>query len=237
MIYIRSFFFNIAYYLWTALCTLATLLALPLPFRMAFFPQDIWSRGVNALLVIAAIRVEYRGLENIPDTPFLIASKHQSAWDTSVFFSLIPKAAVVCKKELLGLPVFGWYLKKLEEITIDRAGGGAALKQMVREARTAVGKGRSILIFPEGTRVGINDKRTFHPGVYALYSMLGVAVVPVALNSGFFWPRHKFLRNPGTIVLEFLPPITTKMNREDFMARLEKEMNSATEKLIREARG
>ena len=236
MIYIRSILFNIAYYLWTALCTLATLLTLPLPFRMAFFPQDIWSRGVNKLLVIAGIQVEFRGLENLPDTPFLIASKHQSAWDTSVFFSLIPKAAVVCKKELLGLPVFGWYLRKLEEITIDRAGGGAALKQMVREARKAVGKGRSILIFPEGTRVSISDKGTFHPGIYALYSMLGVPVVPVALNSGFFWPRHQFLKNPGTIVLEFLPPITKKMKKEAFMARLEKEMNSATERLLREAR-
>ena len=234
MLYFRSIIFNACFYAWTTICTLMTLLTIPLPFRMAFFPQDIWSRGTNVLLKIAGIKVEFRGVENIPSTPCLIASKHQSAWDTTVFFSIIPKASIVVKKELLKLPIFGWYLKKLEEIPIDRSAGGAALREMVRASKVALGKGRHIIIFPEGTRINISKKKKFQPGVYALYSMLNVSVVPVALNSGYFWPRHTHIRKPGTIVLEFLPPISGKMTKEDFMKKLEGSMNRATEKLLKE---
>jgi len=174
-------------------------------------------------------------MHNIPATPCLIASKHQSVWDTTVFFSIIPRAAIVAKKELLKLPVFGWYMKKLEEIPIDRSAGGAALREMVRASRKALAKGRYIIIFPEGTRVNINEKKKFQPGVYALYSMLNIPVVPVALNSGYFWPRHSKIRKSGTLVLEFLPPISGKMNKEEFMNKLEGEMNKATKKLLSEA--
>ncbi len=236
MNYIRSILFNGAFYLWTGLCTLLTLLALPMPLKWAYFPQDIWAWGTNKLLWIAGMRVEVRGLENIPDSPCLISSKHQSAFDTVVFFSILPKAAIVYKKELLGLPIFGWYLKKIEEIPIDRSAGGAALKEMVRAAKTALGKGRSIIIFPEGTRVDIGKKKVFQPGIYALFKMLNVPVVPVALNSGYFWPRRQFLKKPGTIVLEFLPPILGAMKKEAFMTRLENEMEAATTKLLAEAR-
>ena len=236
MIYIRSFLFNAGFYAWTAICALMGLLTIPLPLRMAFFPQTLWAKGTTFLLKVAGIKVEFRGLENIPPTPCLIASKHQSAWDTTVFFSIIPKAAIVAKKEMLKLPIFGWYMKKLEEIPIDRSAGGGALRVMVRASKVALSKGRYIIIFPEGTRVNINHKKNFQPGVYALYSMLNVPVVPVALNSGYFWPRDTHIRKPGTMVLEFLPPISGKMTREDFMKKLEGEMNRATEKLLKEAR-
>ena len=235
MNYIRTILFNIAFYLWTGLCTLMTLLTLPLPFKWAFFPQDIWAWGTNKVLWVAGMRVEFRGLENIPDRPCLISSKHQSAFDTIVFFSILPKAAIVCKKELLELPIFGWYMKKIEEIPIDRSAGGAAIKEMVRASKKALGKGRSIIIFPEGTRVDVSKTKEFQPGIYALYKMLKVPVVPVALNSGYFWPSGQFLKKPGTIVLEFLPPIPADLEKESFMNSLENEMNSATEKLITEA--
>ena len=232
MILIRSILFNLVFYVWTAFWTLMTLLTFPLPFKYSFFPQDIWSNGVQPLLAIAGIKVEYRGLENLPKEPCLIACKHQSAWDTTVFFSLRKKAAIVVKKELLKVPVFGWYLKKIREIPIDRSAGGSALKEMVRASREALSQGRSIIIFPEGTRVGITETRKYQPGVYALYSMLKAPIVPVALNSGVFWPRRKFLRKPGTIVLEFLPVIKGGLSKEVFMKRLEDDIEGTTKKLV-----
>ena len=188
------------------------------------------------MLRIVGIKIEVRGLENLPTTPCLIASKHQSAWDTAIFFSLIPGAAIVAKVEMLKLPVFGWYMKKLEEIPIDRSAGGAALRKMVRAAKVALSKGRSIIIFPEGTRVNIDTTKKFQPGVFALYKMLDVPVVPVALNSGYFWPRNSRIRKPGTMVLEFLPPISVGMNRNDFMKKLEQTINNTSDKLLTEAR-
>ena len=232
MLLIRSILFNVAFYLWTAFCTLTTIFTLPVPLKWAYFPQELWAWGTQQLLPIAGIGVEIRGREHIPNEPCLIASKHQSAWDTMIFFSITKKAAIIVKKELLWVPIFGWYLTKLQEITIDRSAGGSALKKMVRAGKQALLKGRSIIIFPEGTRVAVSQKKKYQPGVYALYSMLDVEALPVALNSGVFWPRRKFMRNPGTIVLQFLPPIKKGLSKEEFMTRLENDIETATDKLI-----
>jgi len=231
---IRSIFFNLAFYVWTAFWTLTTLLTLPLPLRYGYYPQNIWSKGIQKFLWIAGVQVEIRGLENIPVTPALIASKHQSAWDTTIFFKTVPRVACVLKKELMGIPVFGWYLKKMEQIPIDRSGGAGALKKMVRLGRKAVGRNRSVLIFPEGTRSPVDTAGTYHPGVYALYTMLDLPAVPVALNSGLFWPRRKFTKNPGTIVIEFLPQIPTGLGKEAFLERLEHDIETATKNLVLE---
>lgn len=234
---IRSIIFNIAFNVWTAFWTLITLLTLPLPLRYGYYPQNIWSRGIQKFIWMAGLKIEIRGLENIPETPVLIASKHQSAWDTTIFFKTVPKVAVVLKKELLGIPVFGWYLRKMEQIPIDRSAGAGALKKMIRFGKKAVSKNRSILIFPEGTRIPVDKTGTYHPGVYALYSMLDLPAVPVALNSGLFWPRRKFTKIPGTIIIEFLPQIPTGLGKKAFLKRLEHDIETATRKLVREARG
>ena len=234
---IRSIFFNIAFYGWTAFWTLTTLLTLPLPLRYGYFPQNVWSKGIQKFLWIAGLRVEIRGLENIPETPALIAGKHQSAWDTTIFFKTVPRVAIVLKKELLNIPVFGWYLKKMEQIPIDRSGGAGALKKMIRFGKKAVSRNRSVLIFPEGTRIPVDKTGTYHPGVYALYSMLDLPAVPVALNSGLFWPRRKFSKNPGKIIIEFLPLIPTGLGKEAFLKRLEHDIETATKRLVKEGRG
>lgn len=236
MTVIRSIFFNITFYVWTGFWTLITLFTLPFPFRYGYYPQDIWSKGIQKFLWMAGLKVEIRGRENIPETPALFASKHQSAWDTTIFFKTVPKVAVVLKKELLGIPVFGWYLRKMEQIPIDRSAGAGALKKMIRFAKKAVGGNRSVLIFPEGTRIPVDKTGTYHPGVYALYSMLDLPAVPVALNSGLFWPRRKFTKNPGTIIIEFLPQIPTGLGKEAFLKRLENDIETATKKLVVEAR-
>jgi len=235
MAFIRSIFFNLAFYSWTVFCTILTLFTLPLPFEYGFGLQTIWSKVCQKLLWIVGITVEVRGLENLPKTPALIACQHQSAWETTIFFKVIPRIAVVFKKELLLFPIFGWHLRKMQEIPIDRSSGATAIKKMVRVGKKAIGRGRSVLIFPEGTRTAVGKAGKYHPGVFALYSMLEIPTVPVALNSGLYWPRRKFSKTPGTIIIEFLPPIQTGKGRKEFMALLEKTIENGAEKLIRES--
>ena len=148
-----------------------------------------------------------------------------------MFPLLLDKPAYVLKRELIRVPLFGSYLKQCGMIPVDREGGGAALKQLLRAARTAVAQGRSILIYPEGTRTPPGERRPYHPGVAALYGDLGVPVVPVALNSGLFWGRRAFHKKPGTITIEFLPPIAPGLPRREFMRELQERMEGASQRL------
>ena len=232
MIYIRSFIFLIFFYLWTGFWSLVGLLAILLPRKRALFAQEMWSRGFNkALPLLVGIKVVYKGMENLPDTPVIIACKHQSAWETTVFQGLLKDPALVLKNELRNIPVFGWYVRKLKMIGVDRKAGTKAMRRMLREARSAIEYNRKIVIFPEGTRVSAEKDTEFRAGVYGLYSHLKLPVVPVALNSGLLWPRRSFLRHPGTIYLEFLPIIENGLSRQEFMQKLGDEIDTATDKL------
>ena len=168
--------------------------------------------------------------------PVIIASKHQSAWDTIVYFVLFDDPAYVLKRELLAIPIIGWYLRRTGMIAIDRKGGAGALRRMVAEARAAADAKRPIVIFPEGTRTAPGAKRAYHPGVAALYGKLGLPVVPVALNSGLFWPRRGFVKRPGRIVLEFLPPIAPGMELEVFATALNEAIETASTELLGHSR-
>ena len=236
MIVIRSLAFNTAFYLWTAFMAILWLPALLGPARWTVSGQTLWARGVMGMLrVLAGTRFEIRGGENLPDGPALIASKHQSAWDTIIYHMVLHDPAVIMKQELMWIPVYGWYAKKARMIPINRKGGSSAARGMIRNAKAAVKEGRPIVIFPEGTRVTPGLRAPYRPGIGGLYSQLGVPVIPVALNSGLFWPRRKFIRRPGTIVLEFLSPIAPGLNRADFIAALESRLEPATDALIAEA--
>ncbi len=188
------------------------------------------------VLLKATVGLDYeiRGQENIPDGPALFASKHQSAWDTGIFFLVLDDVSYVLKKELLSIPLYGWLLKKDKMVAIDRAGGASALKQMVRDCREIFADDRQLVIFPEGTRSEPGAKLPYHPGIAAVYKQENVPVVPVALNSGMFWGRRSFSKNPGKITLEFLEPIPEGMDRKSFMAELEGRVESATNRLIAE---
>lgn len=232
MTLLRSLLFNVAFFAWTAVYQLACLPVLLGPPRWAARVGEMWVRTGFAMLAgIVGLRSEVRGRENLPDGPCLVASKHQSAWDTLIFSQLLDAPAYVVKQELTWVPLFGWYLQKLGVVAIDRAGGSKALRRMVAEARAAVAAGRSIVIFPEGTRTPPGMRRAYHPGVAALYRELGLPVVPVALNSGLFWGRRAFRKRSGTIVLEFLPPIPPGLPRREFMARLERALEGAADRL------
>lgn len=234
MIWLRSFLFNIAFWVWTAAIHLPGLvLLLPgVPRTWILVPGRVWAAGVMWLLrVITGVRSEIRGQENLPDGPCLIASKHQSAWDTLIFSLVLHDHSFVLKQELLWIPVFGWYLKRYGVVAIDRQGGAKALRRMVRESQAIAGRGRKIVIFPEGTRVPPGETRAYHPGVAALYRELQLPVVPVALTSGDHWGRRAFRKVPGTIRLAFLPPIPPGLSRKDFMARLSRDLEAGSAEL------
>lgn len=182
------------------------------------------------------MRYQVRGREHIPEGPVIYAVKHQSAWETIAFNVILPDVAFVLKRELLRIPLFGQYLAKMKNIAVDRSAGASALKDLVAQAKVLVADGRSVLIFPQGTRMAPGDKDSpYLPGVAALYGKLDVPVVPVALNSGMFWRRHGFLKNTGTITVEFLPAIAPGLKRREFMAELSGRIEPATELLERSA--
>lgn len=228
----RSFLFNILFALWTALIFVLSLPTLALPRSAVWWMGGLWVRGALLLLrATVGLKHRVRGVEHRIAGPAIYAAKHQSAWDTLVFPLLLDKPAYVLKQELIRVPLFGSYLKQCGMIPVDREGGGGALKQLLRAARTAVAQGRSILIYPEGTRTPPGERRPYHPGVAALYGDLGVPVIPVALNSGLFWGRRAFHKRPGTITIEFLPPIAPGLPRREFMQELQNRIERAGERL------
>lgn len=229
MILIRSTLFNIALVLVTLVLGI---LGLPLvlgPRRWVCWLRDFWIGLVLALLKITvglSHRVE--GVENLPKGPIMVASKHQSAWETLALHRIFADPSIVLKHELLKLPVLGFYISKVGMVPIDRGAGGSALKSMITEARKASGAGRPILIFPQGTRVSPGASASYHSGVFALYRALDCPVVPVALNSGSFWSRQAFFKRPGTITVRILPTMPRGMDRKTFMKDLEVTIETAT---------
>lgn len=233
MTILRSFLFNLLFALWTAFIFVVSLPTLLLPLGAAWWMGGLWVRGA-LLLLRATVGLGHRvqGAEHRIAGPAIYAAKHQSAWDTLVFPLLLDKPAYVLKQELIRIPLFGSYLRQCGMIPVDRQGGGAALKRMLKAARAAVAQGRSILIYPEGTRTPPGEHRPYHPGVAALYGDLGLPVVPVALNSGLFWGRRAFRKKSGTITIEFLPAIPPGLPRRDFMRELQNRMEGASQRLI-----
>ncbi|WP_455374015.1 lysophospholipid acyltransferase family protein [Limibacillus halophilus] len=236
---LSSLLFNAAFILWTAAVCIS---GLPAFFSDSYKPVyglgQRWGTGTIRLLRwLCGLRYELRGLERLPDGPVILACKHQSTWDTLVIPRLVPGRypAYVLKIELTRLPLFGPLLRKGGMIAVDRSAGGKALKDMLAQARERVADGRSLVIYPEGTRTAPGKKLPYHPGVAALYKDLGLPVVPVALNSGFFWGRRAWLIRPGQILLEVLEPIEPGLDRRDFLQRLEAAVEGASGRLLKEA--
>ncbi len=194
-----------------------------------------WMHGLQVVLrLVVGLSYEVRGRNRLPSGPAIIASKHQSAWETLIFHVLVPDLAVGLKYELTRIPIFGWYLMRGGAIRIDRGGAARALRSLVDGARAAAARGVSILIFPEGTRRAPEDPPDYKPGVAALYTALDLPVVPVALNSGLFWSRRSFMKRPGRITVEFLEPIPPGLDRRTFMAELQRRIETATARLVAE---
>ncbi len=235
MLFLRSLAFNLLFSAWTYGLAFFALPCLIAPKRLGGFAiARLWGRG-NLWLLRVCCDIHYRieGLEHLPPGPALIVSKHQSAWDTLVFWPVLRKPAYVLKKELLHLPFFGWYLSRLGMVAIDRQGGGAAAKAMIAEAKQRAAEGRKIVIFPEGTRVPFGKKGDYQAGAAMLAGQLKLPIIPVALNSGALWARKAFTKYPGTITLRFLPAIEQGGGTRELLARMEAAVEEGCAGLIK----
>jgi 1-acyl-sn-glycerol-3-phosphate acyltransferase len=231
LIALRSALFVALFYLWSVLVSVSCtplLLCPPGPILTMF---RIWSTGIRVLLRICGVKVEVRGLENVPMGAALVAPKHQCMLDVFAQFSVLPASAFVMKKELIRIPWFGWYALRVGTIVVDRGAQATALKKLVREAKDRFAQGRQVVIFPEGTRTAPGAPPAYRPGIAALYREIDVPVHPVATNSGVHWPAHGFLRKPGTIVFEYLEPIPPGLKRAEFMRVLQERTETASERL------
>jgi 1-acyl-sn-glycerol-3-phosphate acyltransferase len=232
-IFIRSLIFNILFYpvfLFWAIIALPTLV---LP-RAALLRVASWWAKTNILLMrlVCGIKVEFRGAEKIPKGPLLVASKHQSMWETISLLHFFDAPFFVLKRELRRIPLFGLFLIKADMIAIDRKAGGRALMAIMKRAIAEVRRGRQFVIFPEGTRTAPGAPPDYKRGVVQIYADCGVPCLPVALNSGLFWPRRTFMRYPGTLVVEFLDPIPPNLPREEFFNRLRSVIEEASDRLV-----
>lgn len=233
MIVIRSVIFNIVFYLVLFAYLIAAMPTLAMPRAALWAMVKNWSRvNLWLLKIICNIGCEFRGLENLPKGAALIASKHQSMWETFALITVLEDPAYILKRELLWIPFFGWCAAKAEMIPVDRGRRSQALAAMTERARTETAKGREIIIFPEGTRRAPGAEPKYKFGVAFLYTELGVPCVPVALNSGLFWPRRSFRRYPGVVRVEFLPPIEPGLDRQVFYDRLQEAIETKTAELV-----
>jgi 1-acyl-sn-glycerol-3-phosphate acyltransferase len=234
MLVLRSVAYNALFYLNLILHILIAIPTFLLPRRAFMTIAKSWGRTSNALLAVAGISVELRGREKIPPGALLVASKHQSFWEAFTLLTLFDDPAFIVKRELMWIPFFGWLLWKADQVPVDRRAKGGAMAGMLESARKELARGRQIVIFPEGTRTAPGAPPAYRSGLATLYAATGAACLPVALNSGVFWPRRKFLRYPGTIVLEVLDPIPPGLGRQAFSARVEAAIETATARLIAE---
>ena len=226
---LRSALFLAWFLIITTILSLIFLPVLILPRGATVWLARLWARLTFwGLKIFAGIDWEIRGAA--PKGPVLVASKHMSMWDTLALYLTLYEPAIVLKRELLRIPFYGWFLAKAAAIPIDRGAGASALRKMAEASRKVLAEGRPILIFPEGTRKQPGAAPDYKPGVAGLYGQLGVACVPVALNSGVYWTG--FFKRPGTIVLQFLEPIPPGLRRDAFMGQLENRIETATNALL-----
>ena len=234
--FVRTVLFQIALYLNFLVQAVVFSPALLLPERLFWPVGRFWVRSTLWLhRTICGIDNEIRGRENIPEGGFIVASKHQSAWETLRLVELFPRPSFILKRQLLWIPLFGWYLRKARMIPVDRGKGSSAIEDMIRHARRAVSEKRQIIIFPEGTRRPPLAPPEYRHGVTRLYRALGVPCLPVALNSGLYWPRRSFAHRRGTILLACLEPIPPGHDGERFAALLKDGIESAAAELLAEA--
>jgi 1-acyl-sn-glycerol-3-phosphate acyltransferase len=233
---VRSLLFNAFFYLNTVAWLIVGLPSFFMPYRATIWVAKSWGRVNLALLRhVAAIDYEVRGREKAPSGALIVASKHQSTWETFALLPLFDDPTFILKRELQWIPLFGWLLIKGRMVPVDRGKGARALTAMAERARVELGNGRQIIIFPEGTRRPAGAEPRYKYGVAHLYATEGVPCLPVALNSGLFWPRRSIRLRPGKVIVEILDPIMPGLDSKIFFETLRNEIETATTRLIEEA--
>jgi 1-acyl-sn-glycerol-3-phosphate acyltransferase len=234
---ISGLLFNFFLILWEVLYTSIALPILLFPARIiTIFLACSVKVVLFTLRLLCGVEYAIKGIENIPKQPFIIASKHQSPLETFIFILLFRNAVFILKRELKWIPFIGLHLMALRMIFINRLDGISSIRYIVKLAKMRIKESRSIIIFPEGTRTAAKQKAKYRPGVAALYSVLSVPVLPIALNTGLFWPKSilSIRKNPGKAIIEILPPIYPGLSRDEFLRDLEKAIEEKSSELAAE---
>lgn len=234
MLIIRSLLFNLLFFGWTTIYCISILWTLLFGRPVVMGAIRFYLRSLAFLeRWVIGLHYEVRGREHLPATGcYLVGAKHHSMWETMKLHALFRDPSIVLKHELLHIPIWGWYVRRANLIPVKRGKRGAAIASLVRGARSMRDQGREIVIFPQGTRVGVGEYRPYKVGIGILYEALKVPIVPMALNSGMFWGKHSFIKRPGTITIEFLPPIAPGLSKETALFELEARLEAASDRLV-----
>jgi len=233
MLFLRSFVFNI---LWYINIVVQMVVQTPwyffLSHKQANMVPKRWAYSTHWLhRVIVGTKIEVIDEHNLLEDGCIVACKHQSIWEFYAVNAMLRDSAFILKSELMKIPFFGWYVAKLKHIPIRRGDRGRAMRGMIADAKKRVEEGRQILIFPEGTRKSPGAETDYRYGVTRMYLDLNCPVVPMALNSGLYWPRRKFIRYPGTLRVKVLEPIMPGLTGPEFSAELERRIEEACDEL------
>ena len=233
MILLRSLVFHAAFYVLTTVLALAGLPVLVMGRQKVQAYAKFWTGSAVWLAEkICGTKIVWRGLENLPRGGCIIAAKHQSTLETMALTTKGADFSYILKRELMAIPVFGWYLKGAGQVAIDRAKRGQALPDLTRQVREAIAQGRQLIIFPEGTRKPAGAPPAYKSGVGYLYADSGAVCVPVALNTGLYWPRRNLSIHPGRVTIAFLEPIMPGLDKQSFLQLLEERIEARTAELI-----
>lgn len=236
--FIKSLIFNIAFFAYSLAASLLFSWIFVLPPRKAFAVLLYYFRGVTWVeRVFMNLDYAVTGLENLPPkgTPYILAVKHYSAYETLTVPVIFGDIAIILKRELTWIPFWGWYTIKTGMIPVDRGGGSKAIASLIRGGKRVTAEGRPILIFPQGTRVAPDDTTADKPykiGIAKIAHALGVPIVPVATNSGAFWPKHSFYKKSGIVDFKVLPPIALKDSAPETLKALESALEPACAELM-----
>ena len=230
---IRTIIFYILLSFWTIFLGILCLPYLVLPNQLLRSPVIIWIKGIFILLKLACgITHEVRGLKNIPNEPVVIVSKHQSAFETFALFYYFKKCFFIHKKQLFYIPIFGQYLMKSNMVSIDRNAGPSAMRKILFEIKKHFDDGRSIIIFPEGTRKRPGDKPNYKTGFVGIYNEVNRKILPVAVNSGLYWPKHTIFMKRGHIIIDIQECVETNLNKDEVFNKVVETIETATNKII-----
>jgi 1-acyl-sn-glycerol-3-phosphate acyltransferase len=236
MLWLRSLVFNLYFWLGTALWSVGLRVVLPFVSRqtLARF-VSVYARFILAgLRWICGVRLRVTGAEHLPRSgPALVAAKHQSAYDTLVWLTLLPNACYILKQELLRIPLWGRVVSHTGHIGVDRNAGAGAMRHLLRAGRAAAADGQQMVIFPEGTRSALGERGSYQPGIVALATATGLPVIPVATDSGRCWARRAFLKHPGTITIAVLPPLPVGLPKAQLLTTLEEIIETESARLFK----
>ncbi|MBC7151748.1 MAG: 1-acyl-sn-glycerol-3-phosphate acyltransferase [Rhizobium sp.] len=234
MIILRSILFNTLFY---ASLILQMILLSPYyflaPRKKAFAIPKNWARSNHWLMEkVVGTTFTVEGLENIPEGGYILAPKHQSLWDTYALLPWLDDPVYILKRELMWIPIFGWYVARQKMIPVDRGARGKVMVKVMERAKQEMAAGRQLIIYPEGTRRPAGAEPAYKYGIARIYRDLDVPVVPVAMHPGLFWPRRKFLRFPGHFKVRILPPIEPGLDPDVFYETLVEKLEKASDALL-----